>query len=250
MVKLGKLPARDAISFKFANFFDASKLPTPPAVFGHYESVGDFHGLGNDLYSNCVFAGAAHEHMIWSLEGGIPRDRFTTEDTLLDYAAVTGFDPTKPDTDQGTDMKAAADYRRKTGVRDATATRHRIDSYVALGVGNIDELALAIWLTGAAGVGLQFPSSAVSQFENGQPWDVPSNIQIAGGHYVPGVGRNAAGNILVVTWGKLQEMTPAFYQRFNDESVCYLDLEILNAKNLSPEGFDADGLRKQLASLT
>jgi hypothetical protein len=44
-------------------------------------------------------------------------------------------------------------------------------------------------------------------------------------------------------------MTPQFYQRFCDESVAYVSLEILNDKNLSPEGFDADALRGMLAKL-
>lgn len=248
-MRLGKKTARHAISFNFNDFFDAKKLPTPPKVFGHYGLVSAFYGLGNDKFGNCVFAGAAHEHMIWSREGGHPRARFTTHDVLSDYSAVTGFDPKKPDTDQGTDMKEAASYRRKTGVLDATGKRHKIDSYVALGVGNVEQIVLATWLMGAVGVGVQMPSQAMDAFDAGKPWDVPANPKIIGGHYIPCVGRDANGNLIVVTWGKTQAMTPAFYQRFNDESVCYLSLETLNEKNLSPEGFDADSLRKHLASL-
>ena len=53
---LGKKPARkDAIKFKFAAYFDVPKLPTPPAVFGHYQSVDEDWGVfGNDLYGDCV----------------------------------------------------------------------------------------------------------------------------------------------------------------------------------------------------
>ena len=250
-MKLGKRPARHgAISFKFADFFDASKLPTPPAVFGHQAAVPQFFGLGNDKYGCCVFAGAAHETMIWSLEGGRPRARFTIQDVLSDYSAVTGFDITKPDTDQGTDMQTAASYRRKTGILDATGRRHKIDSYLAMQIGNVDELVLAIWLMGAAGIGLQLPSQAMDAFDVGAVWAVPSKPTIEGGHYVPGVGRDKDGNILVVTWGKVQAMTSEFYARFSDENCAYISLEILNDKNLSPEGFNADGLRSKLAGLT
>jgi hypothetical protein len=249
-MKLGKRPARlGAVSFTFRDFFNPAALPTPPATFGHYSAAGSFGVLGNDQYSDCVFAGAAHETMIWTLEGGRPEARFTTADALDDYAAVTGFNPADPTTDIGTDMQVAASYRRKTGIRDAINQRHTIDSYVALSVGDVDELVLATWLTGAAGVGLQFPMQSMTQFKAGQIWTVPAIPKMDGGHYVPCVGRNSAGNLLVVTWGRLQAMTPAYYQRFSDEALAYISLEILNAKNLSPEGFDADGLRAQLAKL-
>jgi hypothetical protein len=250
-MKLGKRPARrGAVSFTFRDFFNPDSLPKPPEVFGHYFlGSGTFGVLGNDQYSDCVFAGAAHETMIWSKEGGREVARFTEMDVLDDYAAVTGFNPADPATDQGTDMQTAASYRRKTGVRDASNRRHTIDSYVALSVGDVDELVLATWLTGASGVGLQFPAQSMTQFKAGQVWTVPTIPKMDGGHYVPCVGRNSAGNLLVITWGRLQAMTPAYYQRFSDEALAYISLEILNAKNLSPEGFDADGLRAQLAKL-
>lgn len=206
--------------------------------------------IANGIVShNCVWAGAAHETQVWSVAGGRDRARFLIKNVLSDYSAVTGFDPAKPETDQGTDMQAAASYRRKVGILAASGKRHTIDSYIALRPGDLDQLFLAMWLLGATGIGLQMPSSAMDQFDKLKPWTVPTRPRMIGGHYVPGVGRNRAGNIVIVTWGKVTEITPDFYDRFNDESVAYVSLELLNDKNLSPEGFDADGLRKQLASL-
>ncbi len=251
MLRLGKLPARQgAVKLNFVDFFDAKKLPTPPKVFGHQKSVDDFHMLGNDTYSNCVWAGAAHEHMLWTASNGKPRSRFTTKDTLSDYAAVTGFNPAKPDSDQGTDMADAAKYRQKTGIIDAEGKRHTINGYVALRIGNFDQLVLATWIFEAAGVGLQLPSQAMDAFDKNQVWDVPSKPNIEGGHYVSGVGRDINGNYLIVTWGKVAPITPSFYERFSDEAIAYISLEILNSKNLSPEGFDADELRKHMQNLT
>jgi hypothetical protein len=252
--KFGKTPARDAMVYKFTDVFDASKLPMPPKVFGHHAAVAQYHMLGNDSWGDCVFAGAAHEHYIWSLEGGRARARITTADVLADYAAVTGFAFTEK-TDNGTDVAAAAKYRQQTGIRDALNVRHKIDAYVSLEAGNIDQLWLAIWLMGAAGIGIQLPLSALDQSDahgegnTGVPWTVPDTVKMAGGHYVPGVGRDADGNILIVTWGKIQAMTPAFFSRFSDEGVAYLNLEILDAKGLSPEGYDASALRNIIAQL-
>jgi hypothetical protein len=70
--------------------------------------------LGNDEFGDCVFAGAGHEHMVWS--GG--KMNFTTDNVLSDYSAVTGFLRDDPATDQGTVMLDALNYRRHTGVMD------------------------------------------------------------------------------------------------------------------------------------
>jgi hypothetical protein len=248
-VKLGKKPARHAVSFKFVDFFDARKLPTPPKVFGWADKVEKFFPLGNNDYGNCVWAGAAHEHQVWCTTGGWGRPLFTTKNVLSDYAAVTGFDPAKPDSDQGTDMQAAADYRRKVGVIGRNGKRHTIDSYIALQIGNIEQAFLAMYLMGAAGLGVQLPSSAMDQFDKKQPWSVPSKPRLMGGHYIPGFGRDRDGNIPIVSWGVLTSITPEFYERFSDEALAYVSLEVLNDKHLSPDGFDADGLRRALQNL-
>ena len=255
--KFGKAPARKgAVSFQFKDYFDPTKLPTPPAVFGHFNGFSDFHMLGNDQFGDCVWAGAAHEHMIWSTEGGRTRARFTVYDVLSDYSAVTGFDKSKTDakgnnpTDNGTDMSLAASYRRKTGIRDATGARRKIDGYLALETGNWDQLVVAMYLFGAVGIGVQLPQSAMDQFDARKPWTVPwMKTRIVGGHYICGVGRDKNGNAPIVSWGRTNPMTQKWYERFSDEAICYFSLETLNQKGLSPEGYDADELRKHLEAL-
>src|SRR5215468_8854266 len=123
--KLGKKPARPgAVKFKLANYLVKLKLPTPPQVFGHEGLIGANWGmLGNDQYGDCVWAGAAHETMLWNKEAARAVS-FSDKSVLSDYSAATGFDPNDPSTDQGTDMQAAASYRKKTGIRDAKGKRH------------------------------------------------------------------------------------------------------------------------------
>lgn len=245
--KLGKKPARpEAVKFRFGAFFDKRKLPVPPKRFG-YTDVGRPWGMfGNDKYSNCVFVGAAHEHMLWAKAR---RPVFRTDEILQDYGAVTGFDPANLETDQGTDMQEAASYRRKVGISDAFGTRYTVDAYVALRIGSAEDLALATYLTGATGVGLMFPDYAMEQFDNHHPWavlkDQPDPI---GGHYVTCVGRNSLGNFMVVTWGRLHAMTPAFFERYCDEALAYINIDWLSS-GLTPEGFKADELRHNLAAL-
>jgi hypothetical protein len=245
---LGKTAARPgAISFKLGTYFNLAALPTPPAVFGHYGNINYYGVFGNDHYGDCVLAGAAHETMIWTSEVG-DTSPFNDSCVLSDYAAITGFNQDDPNSDQGTDMQAAASYRRKTGIIDATSKRHMVDAYVAPQVGDLNEILTAAYLFGAVGFGFQFPRSATAQFDAGKPWSVVSGDPIEGGHYVPIVGRVANGNFLVVTWGRLQEMEPSFAQAFNDESVCYLSLEMLK-NSMSPENFDLVTLQSDLNAI-
>lgn len=245
MFKLGKLPARpDAVKFSFSDYV-TTKLPTPPKTFGHETLVSDFGMLGNDTVGDCVLAGGGHETMLWNKAAhrDVP---FSTANTIGDYSAITGYDPKDPNTDQGTDMELAAKYRRTTGLADANGSRHKIGAYLKLTPGNLNEHLLAAYLFGAVGIGIKFPGSAMDQFNAGKPWSVVKASTIEGGHYIPFVAHRK--NIVVVTWGKCQQMTSGFFKKYNDESLVYISEEFLtNGK--SPEGFDMAALQADLAAL-
>jgi hypothetical protein len=250
MLKYGKTAARpDAVKLKFSEVFNEAVLPVPPMSFGHEQLMpgGAWYMLGNNQWGDCVWAGAAHEHMLWSMEGGLVRDQFTTKDVLSDYSAVTGFDPNNPDSDQGTDIQVAAAYRQNTGIIDTNNVRHKIDAYAALRVGDVNQLAVAAYIFGAVGVGVKCPTAMQGQFSNNQPWSVVAGDTIEGGHYVPVIGRNSVGNFLCVTWGRLQAIEPSWVQLYNDESIVYLDLEFINNNTkLTPESYNLDTLTQYL----
>lgn len=248
--KLGKTPARPPVGLKFGGVFNAEAPPTPPATFGHQSLMaGGVYGvLGNDSVGDCVLAGAAHETMLWTLEGSAPQAQFTTQGVLSDYSAITGYNGTEA-SDQGTDMQVAAAYRKTTGIVDASGVRHKIQGFASLKVGDLLQLSQAAYLFGAAGVGVQFPSSAEGQFSAGVPWSVVASDTIEGGHYVPLIGRNSAGNYLFVTWGRLQAATPDWVSTYMDEGLCYLSLEMLNAKGVSPEVYDLATLQKDFGEI-
>jgi len=246
--KLGKKPAvYDRRDLRFVHY-RIGPLPPRPAQFGHENLIGpDAWGmLGNDTVGDCVWAGADHETMLWTAEAGTPA-RFTADDAIADYAAVTGYNPDDPSTDRGTDVREALKYRRRTGVIDAAGNRHKIGAYLALEPGNIDHLLEALYLFGAVGIGFEVPESAMDQFKSGQPWSVVQGGQdILGGHYVPLVAER--GNLVCVTWGRLQQMTVGFYQKYCDEAWAILSLEMLR-NGVSPEGFNLPQLLADLARL-
>ena len=246
MLKLGKKPASplNKKAIMFDQIFDASKLPVPPKVFGKQKLIQTWYGYGNDEYGNCVFAAKAHMHMLWSLMGGHPRDRFTTADVLSDYAAVTGFNAGDPNSDQGTDMKQAAEYHRKTGVRDATNTRRRVTSYVNLQPGSVGQLAISAYIFGAVEIGVMLTEDNMKQFDQGKPWSVTRSDSV-GGHCIPVIGRDSDGNFICVTWGRLQRITPSFLKKYMDEGIAYLNEEILTDIT-----YDKSTLQQMLAQVS
>jgi hypothetical protein len=246
-LKLGKLPAtHDRRDLKLVDFIDRSKLPTPPEKFGHDGLVKAWPMLGNDQYGDCVWAGAAHEVQQWNADAG-RTVTFTNEAVLSDYAACTGFDPNDPSTDQGTDMRAAAKYRKATGIVDAAGTRHKIGAYVTLTPGDVNELKIAIMLFGLAGGGLVIDTAQMTQFNDGQPFDWVSGSPQEGGHYVP-INRWDAQYLGGPTWEREEPMTYRFYEKQNDETFVYLSDEMLTG-GTSIDGFARADLIADLRAL-
>jgi hypothetical protein len=252
-LKLGKQPATDdARDLLFTKYVDATQIPPAPAEFGH-ETLFPPKGwgmLGNDEWGDCAWAGPAHETMLLSTEGGHPA-AFTTEGVLSDYAAGTGFNPNagppgKNPTDKGSNVRDVLQYRRKTGIIDSQQARHKIGAFVKLEPKNLAQVYQAMYLFQAVGIGLEFPGSAMEQFNEGKPWSVVAGAQIEGGHYVCCVAKRQ--NIDIVTWGALQQMTVQFFEKYCDEAWVYISTEDLQ-KEQDPDGFKLSQLKEDLAKL-
>jgi hypothetical protein len=249
--KLGKQEARPRKSdFKFSDFAASIRLPTAPSRFGHENAYRDWQMLGNDRYGDCVWAGAAHEHMLLNKVVHRLDVTFSDDAVLGDYAAATGFDRNDPSTDRGTNVHEALAYRRTQGIADAEGRRHRIGAYVALDPRNWEHLEQAAYIFGAVGIGFRFPDSAMRQFANGEPWSPVRGSTIEGGHYVPVVGSlHSATEASAVTWGRPQAFTVAFYEQYNDEAWVYITKEELRGDGTGLHGFDVEKLNAYLAAL-
>lgn len=249
-LQLGKKAARpDAVQLKLADY--AGTLPAPPASFGwdYLVKPATWGMLGNDTVGDCVIAGGLHETLLWRASAH-QTTSLSTAAAIKNYELITGYNPNDPASDQGTDMEAAAKYRRKTGLLDADGHRHKIGAYLAIALGDLDELAAALWIFGAVGMGIEFPAFAMDDFDAGKVWDVQRvHTKIEGGHYVPLVGRSANGNFRGVTWGAGVEITPKFIAKYADELIVYLSEEsLINGVNL--DGFKLAALQDVLKQLT
>jgi len=256
-MKFGKKPfVADERDLKLATYLDHTKLPKPPEAFGHADLVKDWGMLGNDTVGDCVFAGAAHETLVLGAEGD-HYPTFTDEAVLSDYSAVTGYVPGDASTDQGTDVREAVSYRRKTGMVDANGKRHHIGAFLYLEPGNFEQLRQALYLFGAAGIGYELPESAMQQFDQTKPWTVVDGSPIAGGHYVPAFGcepgeytdKGVNTFITSVSWGRVVPVTDSFYEKYCDEAVVYVSASALGEDGKTPEGFDKAALLADLKAL-
>jgi hypothetical protein len=260
--KLGKAPAtHDDRDLSYDKYLMAAAAPLtpPPTDSGNLNKVAVWEMLGNgpdtsvspdfDGAGDCVFAGGDHETMLWLTEAGVAIiGKFDGTTALADYSAVTGYRQDDPDTDRGTNVRTALNYRRKTGLVDKQGKRHKLAGYVRLEPGNKSHVKEAIHLFDAVGIGIAFPDSAMDQFNNDQPWAVVPGPTPTEGHYIPLIGYDTK-YLYCVTWGKVQKMTWEFFEKYCDEAWALLSQEFLT-QGKSSDGFNFDQLKKDLQALS
>lgn len=222
----GKLPAQPARPQLRASALLA-KQPAPPASADWQSDSIAWPMYGNDNWGDCVWAETGHAVNQLTFYGAGVEATPTDDEILKGYSDVTGFDPNagppgSNPTDQGTYIQDAMKYWRKTGVGG-----HKIVAYASLDVHNLDEVKKAIAQFGSISVGLNFPGSAMDQFNEGKPWDVVKGARVEGGHCVL-VGAYGDGKFGLVTWGAETEMTEAFWRKYVDEAWLYLDEDGMN----------------------
>jgi hypothetical protein len=231
----------------FGAFFDAKQLPTPPPTFGHYHGLGSNIGmLGNDRTSDCVFAMGAHRSMYWLAPQGIV-PHFTDASVVSSYAEMTGYSRWLPWSDRGADMSQFPAWWMKHGILDGAGKRHKCDAAVTLELGNWDQFVLACWLFDGVDIGVALPLDAETMFERGTPWEGAKHGAQGDGHGIAGFGINSKGLLVTGTWGGLQAIDRAWWEAYVVWLDCTFSMEALDAKGLSPEGFDRAGLLGYMA---
>lgn len=247
---LGKKPfeSKDT-DFILRSAFPGVELPLAPKRFGHgFMYRNEWGMLGNDKAGDCVEAGFAHQAMISSKLGGA-KEAFTEEDVLTVYTEITGYNPDDPNTDQGTMVRDALSYWRKTGILTSDGGRHQIGAYIQINPKDWELLMSTAYVFSSVGIGWQVPETIWDQWDNHEPFDVvDENANIEGGHYTVVTGRTGMSIGGMVTWGKRKSFTKDFYEHYNDETwaIVFPD-EIKKGKN--ERGFDLEQLHEMLHSL-
>jgi hypothetical protein len=222
-----------------------STLPAPPTSADWQSKVATWPMYLNDQLGDCTCAAVGHMIQAETTYGQGTTVTVPEQDVLAAYEAAGHYNPADPNSDQGAYIQDVLAYWMKTGV-----AGHKILAYASVDVSNPAEIWQAIDLFGAVDVGFNFPSSAMDQFNAGQPWDVVNGSPVEGGHCVP-VGAYAAdGTLTCVTWGKTQKMTPAFWRTYVDEAWVVITPDWLSAKGVDPQGLNLYQLGQDYAALT
>jgi len=222
----------------------------PPVTVDWYSGITDWPMYGNDSWGDCVEAEMGHGEQALSFYGGHNLVTVDEESVIAAYSDIAGFDPKagppgRNPTDQGTLIQDAMSYWRKTGI-----AGHRIAAFAEVSVADMTEVKTTLALFGPLSIGINFPSSAMDQFNNGEPWDVARRATVEGGHCVALVGYDSE-YLHVVTWGRVQTMTQAFWNRYVEEAWTPISTEwVDSATRLDPAGVDLAGMGEEFTSLT
>jgi hypothetical protein len=247
--KLGRLaphPETTHPSLKLADFLNPGYALTVPSAVDYLSHVITWPMFGNDTLGDCTAAAAGHQREAWTNYGRGATVLTSDADVLKFYEACSGYIPGRPDTDQGANMQDCCDYWRQAGL-----AGDRILAFFKISPQNLAEVKAALYLFGGVYVGVNLPTSALDQFDDGDPWDYQPTLDnsIEGGHCVHLGAMDAAGTMTVTTWGRTQRVTTAWWQHFTEECWAIASLDWINQGGLSPEGLDTAALNAQYQAM-
>lgn len=241
---LGKLPARvDPRTLSLARYVDRTVLPAPPVELDLTTAVHDWPMYGNDRLPDCTTAAAGHAVEAWTAAAA------GTAVEIPEQAVVDAFEAVKI-VDPATGEEGAVELDVLKLWRSAGIGEHRIAAFAQVARSDHDLVRTGAWLFGGLYIGLQMPLSAQDQDVwdwNGR-LDGPDAPGSWGGHAVDVVAYDDAG-LTCVTWGVLQKLTWAFWDRYCDECWCLVSTDFMSGGK-TPEGFDLAALEQDLQLVT
>jgi len=203
----------------------------------------------NDVLNCCTVADDAHALMTRTANSGSPIVVPTNLDVQAAYAAATGWDRSKvlPDgsnpTDNGDTLDHAEAFMETTGL-----LGHKSVANGLVSASNVDHIKWGNLLFGTARLGLQITQGAIDQFDAGEDWDVGGDATLRGYHDVPLVYFEG-DSLWVVTWGKEQRMTRAFFAANCFQGIVGVYPDFTNAQGLTPAGLDLPSLISDLQAV-
>lgn len=217
--------------------------PDPTAGQGsNYAGCGD-----------CTVAGVGHmiDQVAWYAQGQKPAPVSSIQ-ALTAYEAVSGYNPRTGANDNGAELQQVLQYWTKTPIASYTPS-----GYAQIDITNVALVQTCIDLFGAVYSGFSVPAIFETQFDNGEPWDVPtgrSGSQIEGGHAVPLVGYDQ-NYITCVTWGATQKITYAAFAKYwgnaeGGEGWVAVLPQSVEATGSTFEGLNTAAANAQFQSLT
>jgi hypothetical protein len=216
--KLGKLPAKydyRTLPLKLI----LKKLPTIPSEFNvdsQYSGIYDNFMFKNDQYGDCVIASRAHQTLRFEFKEQKAQIQIPDNDVVREYLLESGG------ADSGLVMLDSLNHWRKDGWT-INGQPYCIYAFAKVTYLHHDDVMAGVYLLDGLYAGFLVPASCLTQFRDGQVWDIVENDGgIIGGHAIYIVGYNCIGPICM-TWGRRQQMTWAFWDKYVDEAFAIVD---------------------------
>ncbi len=220
ILRFGKAPAkRDERNLKLSAI-----LRAPVALPAEYDFDVNHNGIptpmfGNDQYSDCVMAGRAHQTLRFERAEQDVLIHITDKDVLQEYLKETGGE------DAGLVVLDSLKLWRKPGWS-AAKRRYKIKAFAEIDPKTHPEIKRAVFMDIGIGLGFLLPNAAITQFHAGKPWEVvggnAGKPNRHNGHYVYVPGYTKMGPVCV-TWGRKQQMTWKFLDKYCDEAYAIID---------------------------
>lgn len=250
--RLGLKPhTPDERDIKLTEVYRASSTPTDFGATGL-----DWGMLGNDRFGDCYWASAAHEVMAEATQAG-RNPQFAELDVLQSYSeylGLTSVSDLNERTDQGTDARQGAKFRKANGVKDNNGHGHRIGAFAFIESPDYNLIKSAVHDFEGATICVELPESAEEAFSAAEQgdgkyvWDYVSGSQIAGGHAIAGTSVRE-DELVIVSWGQEVVVTEAFIDKYLQCVVVYVSGSVLDAEGKSITGLDLSALRGKLAEI-
>lgn len=228
------------------------ELANPPAAISRPHPGFDWGMLANDTIGDCVIAMMLHSIEDFHLDAGTPPPAFTNQDAISVYSAITGYNPSDPSSDKGTDENAAMSYWESPGLKTSDGITHTIAATVAVNPSNLNECRIAIDEFVDLQVGIALPVTAQGQKE----WTVVGNPSTDpdsepgswGGHGIP-YREYDAETFMCVTWGVEMLLSVPFHRDYAQEAHVIVTQEMLNKQGIGPSGVNWDELIADVKAL-
>ncbi|MGD0946892.1 MAG: hypothetical protein ABSA52_05635 [Candidatus Binatia bacterium] len=186
---------------------------------------------GNDTLGDCTIAGLAHAETTY--RGLVSKKKIMSKAAVVKlYMHLTGG------IDSGLNELDVLNYWRKHAV-----SGDEILAFVAIDPKNHTHIEQAINLFGGVYLGFQVQQNCIQEFDARKPW-TPGPLT-NDGHAVFAVEYDQHG-VTVLTWGKTQQGTWAWWDECVDEAYAILPPE---AKDKKFAGFDIAQLQADLAEV-
>lgn len=201
----------------------------------------DFGMLGNDTVGDCTIAAALHMQMVWA---GVAHNAavppFTTDQAISLYSAITGYDPSNPNTDQGAVETDVLNYWQATGM-----VGNQVAGYVSVDITNQDMVKAATYLFGGLYIGIQVPAYVMNVGAGGSWSYNGGDTTIEGGHAIPICGYGRQG-YRIVSWGTTYTFDPTFFAENCEEAYAVVTPLWVKQSGVSPTGLDLNTLLSDL----